>query len=269
MHDYDTPQFKTKASSHGYHGLKQVKSIAERFWEKVHKTETCWFWVGSRSAKGYGFLGCCAVHNFKLLRASRVSWEIHFGEIPPSRYVLHHCDNPPCVRPDHLFLGTNSDNQRDSVRKGRHGSITKPQRTARGERLPQSRLTEKKVIEMRKRYLAGGVTYQELGEAYGVGHVTALRAVTGVSWAKLPGALVLLKEHWAKRHPDRIRTGWHHNPSTRAKHISSAILTEGNVREIRHRYEAGESQKTLATEFGVAPMTVNRIVRYRTWTHIL
>ncbi len=89
----------------------------ERFWKHVHKTDSCWLWTASVNDKGYGqlFVGV----GKSPLRAHRVSWELHRGLIPIGLLVLHHCDNPPCVRPDHLFLGTYKDSTQDMISKGR------------------------------------------------------------------------------------------------------------------------------------------------------
>jgi hypothetical protein len=81
-------------------------------------------------------------------------------------FVLHRCDNPICVRPDHLFLGTKQDNAMDCARKGRNGPAN---------------LTAAKVIEMR-RFCAAGMACSEIGHRYGVATVTAWRAVTGITW---------------------------------------------------------------------------------------
>ena len=93
------------------------ETTLERFWKKIKKTKTCWKWRGARDHHGYGRF---AVH--RMLRiAHRVSWRISMGD-PNGLYVLHHCDNPACVRPSHLFLGDQTDNMRDASRKGRlHG----------------------------------------------------------------------------------------------------------------------------------------------------
>ena len=96
-------------------------SREERFWAKVEKTDWCWIWTGARSQFGYGNL----TTNGKQENAHRVSWEIHFGPIPDGMRVLHACDNPPCVRPFHLFLGTQKDNNRDRETKGRGNHPTK------------------------------------------------------------------------------------------------------------------------------------------------
>src|SRR6185312_412624 len=97
----------------------------ERFWSKVDKNSpapkhnptlgNCWEWIAGRTIKGYGQL----VVNHKTVKAHRLSWELSFKEIPKGLSVLHKCDNPSCVNPDHLFLGNHSDNMRDASIKGR------------------------------------------------------------------------------------------------------------------------------------------------------
>jgi HNH endonuclease len=90
--------------------------ISTRFWPKVKKTATCWLWTGYIDNKGYGKMWR---RPQKAAIASRVSWELHNGPIPEGMNVLHRCDNPACVRPEHLFLGTIMDNNRDRYAKGR------------------------------------------------------------------------------------------------------------------------------------------------------
>ena len=89
----------------------------ERFFEKVEKTEKCWGWLAGTNKDGYGKFKMRG----KTLQAHRLSWVIHNGIIPEGMCVLHHCDNPPCVNPAHLFLGTILDNNRDRDAKGRNG----------------------------------------------------------------------------------------------------------------------------------------------------
>ena len=96
------------------------KTEEQRFWEKVNRTDGCWEWKGSTVMGGYGKFARSGSR--KLDIASRVSWELHFGHIPEGMFVCHRCDNPPCVRPNHLFLGDTKQNADDMIRKGRHRS---------------------------------------------------------------------------------------------------------------------------------------------------
>jgi len=96
-----------------------IGSIYERFWDKVAVAaddEGCWEWTASTNKLGYGWFGA----HRKTHLAHRVSWELNVGPIPEGSHVLHRCDNPPCIRPGHLFLGTDADNMADMVAKRRH-----------------------------------------------------------------------------------------------------------------------------------------------------
>jgi hypothetical protein len=94
------------------------RPLADRFWEKVDKAGECWEWTAARNPLGYGLIGISAARRCGL--AHRVSWELNFGPIPAGLLVCHRCDNPSCVRPAHLFLGTHRDNHMDKINKGRH-----------------------------------------------------------------------------------------------------------------------------------------------------
>lgn len=99
------------------------RTVEERFWEKVAKADAneCWLWKGSR-VHGYGVLAVYRddVGRFVNKPAHRISLELARGPIPKGMEACHHCDNPPCVNPAHLFVGDKSANMRDSVQKGRH-----------------------------------------------------------------------------------------------------------------------------------------------------
>lgn len=94
---------------------KRSRTKPPAFWPRVQISDGCWEWQGSRSGYGYGTMKIAGA----VVYAHRFSWELHFGLIPPRMFVCHHCDNPPCVRPDHLFVGTATDNARDRNAKGR------------------------------------------------------------------------------------------------------------------------------------------------------
>jgi hypothetical protein len=145
------------------------KTLA-RFWAKVEKTATCWLWNGPlNQTNGYGVITAERQH----VLAHRFSWEAHYGPIPSGLNVCHHCDVRHCVRPDHLFLGTQAENVADMVRKGRHtkgeySSFRLNPDRIRGQRNPRAKLTDDQVNEIRRRYAAGGVTQQQLADEFGV-----------------------------------------------------------------------------------------------------
>ena len=95
------------------------KPLSVRFWSKVQKTDGCWLWTSSCNSNGYGQISS-GRGNLRPLAVHRVSWELHNGPIPEDKWVLHTCDVRNCVRPDHLYLGTVLENNRDIVNRGRH-----------------------------------------------------------------------------------------------------------------------------------------------------
>lgn len=137
----------------------------DRFWEKVQKTDECWLWTGAiNSSNGYGRIR----HN---KYTHRVSYEFHFGAIPKGLFVCHRCDNPPCVRPDHLFLGTPGDNMRDMHSKQRQACGSQRSRL----------LTEDQVAAIRQRY-AAGERQCVLAREYTVSPVTMHNIVHNKTW---------------------------------------------------------------------------------------
>lgn len=143
-------------------------TILKRFWRNV--TSDCWNWIGKRNNKGYGVIGHGGSSTKQLL-AHRVSWMIHFGAIPDGMCVLHKCDNPPCVRPDHLFLGTKKDNLQDMSKKGRN----------RGA----GRLTEDQILEIFS--AIESTPHSELASRFGVGKKHIQRIATGLRWGHVTG----------------------------------------------------------------------------------
>lgn len=158
-------------------GHRGVKPLETRFWEKIKKSDGCWEWQGVVNEKGYGVINKGRVGEGNVL-AHRLSWELHNGVIPEGEgyhgiCVLHKCDNPSCVNPDHLFLGTNQDNINDMVSK---------QRNRRGENQPMSKLTDAEVKEIRKLRNTETITYDELGKKYGICGSTVYNIVNRYTW---------------------------------------------------------------------------------------
>lgn len=124
-----------------------IEASAARFWQYVAKSDGCWEWTGAKYTSGYGEFWI--FRKAALVPAHRFSWELHNGPIPDGLHVCHHCDNKPCVRPDHLFLGTRSDNMQDMQKKGR-GNFGERWRechpnNAFGERHGMATITEEQV----------------------------------------------------------------------------------------------------------------------------
>lgn len=155
---------------------KPKKSLEERFWQKVNKTETCWLWTAAKHFFGYGLIGCPDKPK-RILRAHRASWEMAFGPIPKGLYVLHKCDVPSCVNPDHLFLGTHQQNVDDMVRKGRNAKTG----NGSGENSPNSKLTWCNVKKIRSDH-AQGSTLIAIAEQYKMHPTTIAQIVKHKTW---------------------------------------------------------------------------------------
>lgn len=146
----------------------------ERFLERVDKQGDggCWLWLGCKDKKGYGIIQ----RNRKAERAPRIAWELYIGTIPDKLFVCHKCDNPSCVNPDHLFVGTLQDNTADMVAK---------QRQIQGETVGSSKLTTIQVIEIRQRY-RDGVSQRALSKEYGITKSGIQHVVRRQTWRHIP-----------------------------------------------------------------------------------
>ena len=149
--------------------------MEERFWDKVNKIvqSDCWEWTAYRNRDGYGQFKM----DNRMKKSHRVAWELVNGPIPDGICVLHHCDNPGCVNPSHLFLGTHADNAQDRNSKGRQASH-------KGEKNGRSKLEEMDVLFIRY-WLKEGYTYSDIATVYGVHNDTIRDIKTGKNWGWL------------------------------------------------------------------------------------
>ena len=149
------------------------RPIVDRFWSKVHKTATCWLWTGCVVAR-YGQIGLGHPYSAygKRWKTHRFSWELHHGPIPKGLKVCHRCDVPLCVRPSHLFLGTQAENVHDSSRKGR--------KNAWGIQ----KLNADDVLVIRAQS-ARGISQKDIAKAFGIARSTVSGIVHRKSWGYL------------------------------------------------------------------------------------
>jgi hypothetical protein len=177
------------------------RPLADRFWEKVQKgtDSDCWPFIGTRNNKGYGMFQqkIDGAHGKRL--AHRVSYELNIGPVPNGLFVLHRCDNPPCVNPRHLFIGDRSDNSRDMYSKGRwsmdpskrvpppricgdkHHLRRHPEKVMRGELAKNAKLTDDLVRQYRAQ-LASGKALRQLARETGLARKTLMHMRDRVTW---------------------------------------------------------------------------------------
>ncbi len=153
--------------------LPITSEIKERFWNKVRKTPYCWIWKAGLNSSGYGQFYATG---FKERRAHRFSFLMTFGRLPQKISVLHTCDNPKCVNPFHLFLGTQKDNLLDMNKKGRN---------IKGELCHQSKLTKKDVLKIRKLYASKKHSQSMLGRMFRVTRESIRDIVNRKNWKHL------------------------------------------------------------------------------------
>lgn len=148
--------------------------VSERFWRNVRKSDGCWEWTAYRDGRGYGSIRSDGA----TWRAHRLSWVMAHGPILPGLFVCHRCDNPPCVNPVHLFLGTPADNMRDMDAKGRRVAMP-------GALNRHAKLTPAQVIEIRRR-AANGERGTALAAEFGISQPSAHMVIVRKNWRHLP-----------------------------------------------------------------------------------
>ncbi len=149
------------------------KSLQDRFWSKVEKTDDCWVWKGTLGNTNYGEFIIKKNGKWVPMRPSRLSYLLKYGVLPDDKYVLHTCDTPLCVNPNHLFIGTQKDNIQDALKKGR---------IPKGENSYRAKLSEAQIREIRSRYIPRVTTQRQLASEFGVSHTVIGRVINNLSY---------------------------------------------------------------------------------------
>lgn len=138
----------------------------------------CWYWRGSITDIGYGSFSAAKKYGINEHKAHRVSWILFRGPIPKGMKILHSCDIRNCVNPDHLSVGTQADNVRDMIDRGRHRYVP-----MLGENNPMAKLTSEDVSRIRDMRAVSGTPFKAIAKYFDVSNMTAFRAATGKSWS--------------------------------------------------------------------------------------
>ena len=152
--------------------MKRARSFEARLEQYVNKTESCWLWTRATNGKGYGICSDGLVH--------RAAYKLFNGPIPDGKYVLHQCDVRNCCNPEHLYAGTQKDNVRDAIDRGRHHVKGQPP----GERHSLSKLTEAQALAI-KRLAKRGTKSKELSMLYKISLAQIRRIISGERWKHL------------------------------------------------------------------------------------
>lgn len=195
-----------------------------RFWVKVQKGDGCWEWSATKNNRGYGMVGI----NYHHYLAHRISYLIHNGPFQKRAKVLHKCDNPKCVNPEHLFLGSMKDNTKDMLEKGR-GAV--------GTRSIHAKVTEDDVLQMRIMSSEGAST-AEIARRFGLTPGTVSVAVRGLKWKHVGGPLAptLARDH-------------------------AKLFSQDQKDRIVERIKRGEYMSDIAREFGVSTSCIMDVKR--------
>lgn len=169
---------------------KKLSDQMLRFWSKASKgdkPDACWIWTAGKDAHGYGLFSVWREgRGSKNERAHRYVYSVLIGPIPEGLAILHSCDNPACVNVAHLRPGTLKENSEDMIARRRHFAWTHPETMSRGEGSPLAKMTDAKVVEMRKMRRDTHASYKDLGKMFGVSNAAAMLICRGESWAHVP-----------------------------------------------------------------------------------
>ncbi len=157
----------------------QAKTPGEYFYQRVNKADPkdCWLWNGGLDKDGYGQVHTARVAQaLGVTRAHQMAFKMFRGAIPADKVVCHKCDNPQCVNPKHLFLGTVSDNNLDCIRKGRNSPVS-------GVRNAMAKLTPESIYEIRE--LQGTVTCFQVAKRYGISFAQVCNIWRRDSWSHI------------------------------------------------------------------------------------
>lgn len=249
--------------------------LLSKLLKNVSPVGSCWLWTGARCQGKWGY-GRLDVGGSQV-RAHRLSWTLYLGPIPDGAQVLHSCDNPPCVNPSHLFLGTHADNMADMVAKGRqatgdrNGSRLHPERVARGGRQGASKLNDESVMDIR-RLASTGVAQDVLAAVYQVTRANILAILKRKTWSHLPDH----PDTGTYAPPSRPGGRARRNPAARHRKGERPIgsrhgmakLTESDVVKIRSLHGDGVNNRRISEAFGVHRVTISYIVSGKTWRHV-
>jgi len=219
------------------HHAAQFRGMSpeQRFWSRVVKRDNgCWEWQGAKDRDGYGmFRG--VIRGITYNRAHRFSYALHYEDIPKGKHVCHKCDNPKCVNPEHLWIGSNADNMHDKIAKGRHKVLS-------GENSPHAKITE----EEAKAILTDPRPYSLIASEYNIAASTVGSIKNKNSWQGLDVNAIKAKRISPRRGV-------------------SDKLTPKDIIEIRSSTERG---KDLAAKYNVSQQTICGIRKGRSWTHV-
>ena len=245
-------------------GIRPLPSLNARFWSLIVEQGECWLFCGkARSRFGYGLFSIPVESPrgpaWRFESAHRLVYVVIHGPIPKGLDVLHSCDRPACVRPEHLRTGTALDNMADKVARGRQPrggrvpGIRLPREslpTRAGEGNYHAKLSDVAVVEIRKRYAAGGISLANLARAHHVTDVLIGMIVRGKSRKGAAGPISVV-------------------PPVIGERVGGAKMTADGVLALRAAYAAGGvSIYRLAEQYGIAFQTVSNIVRRQTWQHV-